>query len=212
MTPRRPSYRVYRAPRVAMALGFVAAVLFSSPASAGPIVLGDWLQFGFSEAGTPATGCDPDDPGGPFCIPSSGTPTSFLDAPPWTFTAPGDGATLRVTDSFDSGDRFELFDFGISLGFTSLPAASGSVDCGNDPAVCIVTAGISSGLFLLSAGNHSLTLIPTLAPSDGGSGFLRVDAGGTAVPEPTTLVLVATGLVLSRLRRHRRPEDSRRNP
>lgn len=204
MTPRRLSYRVPRAPRVAIALGFVAAVLFSSPASAGPIVLGDWLQFGFSEAGTPATGCDPNDPAGPFCIPSSGTPTSFLDAPPWTFTAPADGATLTVTDVFASGDRFELFDFGISLGFTSLPAATTIVDCGDDPATCLVTAGISSGLFLLSAGNHSLTLIPTLAPSDGGSGFLRVDAGGAAVPEPGTLLLVATGVLLSRLRRERR--------
>lgn len=206
MTPRRPSFRV---PRVAMALGFVAVVSFSSPfsstASAGPILLGDWLEFGFGDVGTLATGCDPADPAGPFCSPSSGTPTTFLDAPPWTFTAPADGATLTVTDAFSSGDRFELFDFGISLGFTSLPSASGAVDCGDDPAVCLVTAGISSGLFLLAAGNHSLTLVPILAPSEGGAGFLRVDAGGaTAVPEPATWLLVTTGVLLSRVRRHRR--------
>jgi hypothetical protein len=200
MTARRPSYRI---PMVAMALGFLMSLLCSAPAFAGPILLGEWLQFGFSDPGVPATGCDPDDPAGPFCIPSSGTPTSFLDAPPWTFTAPADGATLSVTDVFASGDRFELFDFGVSLGFTSLPSAVTSVDCGDDPAVCIVTAGISSGLFNLAAGNHSLTLIPLLAPSGGGTGFLRVDAGA-AIPEPGTWLLVSTGLLLSRVRRSRR--------
>jgi hypothetical protein len=203
MTPRRRlSHRV---PRIALACSFVLPLLFSSPALAGPITIGDWLEFGFSDAGTPATGCDPADPAGPFCVPSSGTPSSFLDAPPWTFTAPVDGATLTVTDAFLSGDRFELFDFGVSLGFTSLPAAASTVDCGDDPAACLATAGISSGLFILAAGNHSLTLIPTLSPTEGGTGYLRVDAGAaTAVPEPATWLLVTTGLLVSRIRRQRR--------
>ena len=90
------------------------AVLFTTPAAAGPIQLGVFQEFAFSTAGTPATGCDPADPAGPFCIPSSGTLTSFLTAQPWTFAAP-QGAVLIVTDAFAAGDRFQVFDFGISI-------------------------------------------------------------------------------------------------
>jgi hypothetical protein len=101
------------------------AVLFPAPAAAGPIQLGVFQEFAFSTAGTPATGCDPADPAGPFCIPSGGTPTSFLTAPPWIFVAPLQGAVLIVTDAFDAGDRFQIFDFGISLGLTSVPVGNG---------------------------------------------------------------------------------------
>src|SRR5438045_1800298 len=99
----------------------IALVAVSIPASAGAITFNTWHEFGFSTAGTPATGCDPADPAGPFCISSSGTVTDFLDAPPWTFTAPAFGAILTVTDAFLAGDRFQVFDFGASIGLTSDP-------------------------------------------------------------------------------------------
>ncbi len=165
------------------------AALFTAPAAAGPIQLGVFQEFAFSTAGTPATGCDPADPAGPFCIPSGGTPTSFLSAPPWTFLAPVQGAVLIVTDAFDAGDRFQVFDFGISLGLTSVPIGNG--DCGDDPVVCLANAGISKGSFNLAAGNHSITITPTLAPVGGGSGYLRADA----VPEPVTWMLFGSGLI-----------------
>jgi hypothetical protein len=182
-------------------LTFTLAIsaLLSAPASAGPIPFDEWLQFGFTEAGTPASGCDPADPAGPFCIPSSGTPSTFLDAPPWTFTAAGSGATLRITDVFTSGDRFEIFDFGVSLGLTSLPALD--VDCGDDPVPCFANAGMSTGLFVLPGGNHSLTIIPVAALEGGGSGYFHVEGAAAVVPEPATLTLLATGLVLSVRRR-----------
>jgi hypothetical protein len=175
--------------------GFVPAVL------AGPIIPGTWGEFSFTDTGIEARGCDPADPAGGFCIPSSGTPTVFLDAPTWTFVAPAGGATLIVTDAFESGDRFEIFDFGVSLGFTSLPSAAGLVDCGDDPVVCIATAGMSSGSFLLGAGNHAITLVPTLSPSGGGAGYLLVSA---AVVEPGSLMLVGLGLTCLALLRRRR--------
>src|SRR6185503_13661924 len=95
------------------------ALAFAAPAMADPIPFGTWLEFGFGTAGTPATGCDPADPSGGFCISSSGTPTTFLGAPPWTFQAPVQGAVLLVTDAFLAGDRFQVFDFGLSIGLTS---------------------------------------------------------------------------------------------
>jgi hypothetical protein len=106
---------------------FLIAALFalSAPGFCGPISLGTWYQFSFDQPPTPATGCAPDDPTGAFCLASSGTPTSFLDAPPWTFVAPVFGATLRVVDVFAAGDRFEVFDFGTSLGLTSVPVDTG---------------------------------------------------------------------------------------
>ena len=183
--------------RLTLALAFGALV--SAPASAGPIPFDEWLEFGFTEAGTPATGCDPADPAGPFCTPSSGTPSTFLDAPPWTFTASGAGATLRITDAFFSGDRFEIFDFGVSLGLTSLPALD--VNCGDDPVPCFANPAMSTGLFLLAAGNHSLTIIPTAALEGGGAGYFQVEGAAPVVPEPATLTLLATGLILSVRRR-----------
>ena len=101
-------------------------------------------------------------------------------------------AALTVTDAFTSGDRFQLFDFGASIGLTSLPSAAAIVDCGDDPAVCLATAGISRATFVLAGGPHSITLVPVLSPDGGGAGYLRVAA---AVPEPGSLVLVAVALL-----------------
>lgn len=158
--------------KLAVALLATAVV---SGAQAGLIPVNTFLEFGFSGAGIPATGCDPADPAGPFCIPSSGTPTSFLDAPPWTFST-ATASTLIVTDAFQSGERFEVFDFGASLGLTSAPGLS---DCSDDPVACLADPAMSQAAFLLAAGNHSLTLAPTLSPGGGGAGYLFV-----AVPEP----------------------------
>lgn len=168
-----------------MAQSLLAVFASTLPALCGPISLGVWYEFSFGTAGTAASGCAPDDPAGGFCIPSSGTSTSFLDAPPWTFSAPA-GAVLTVVDAFQAGDRFEIFDFGSSLGLTSSPI--GSADCGDDPVPCLSSPGISSGQFRLGAGAHSITILATLAPSGTGSGFLQ------AVPEPSTWLLLTSGL------------------
>src|SRR5215467_14426808 len=87
-------------------------LMLNAPAKADPISLGVFLEFGFDAAGTPATGCDPADPAGPFCVPSAGTPTEFIGAPAWTFLAPANGVVLTVTDAFNAGDQFQIFDFG----------------------------------------------------------------------------------------------------
>jgi hypothetical protein len=174
-------------------LALAAALLTVAPVSfAGLILPGTWYEFGFTDVGVPATGCFPDDPGGNFCIPSSGTPTQFLDAPPWTFTA-ASAATLTVTDAFASGDRFEVFDLGVSIGLTSLPTATALIDCGDDPVVCLATAGMSIATFVLAAGPHSITLVPVLSPGGLGSAYLLVAAA--VVPEPGSLWLASLGLL-----------------
>ncbi|HZP89109.1 MAG TPA: PEP-CTERM sorting domain-containing protein [Burkholderiales bacterium] len=158
------------------------AVVLCGQAHGGAIPLNTFLQFSFTDVDVQAAGCDPADPAGAFCVPSSGTPSAFLDAPPWTFST-ATPATLQVTDVFEAGDRFEVFDLGGSLGLTSAP---GVADCGDDPAVCLTNAAISSGSFLLGAGVHSLTIVPRLVNAGGGTGYLIVLA---QVPEPATASL-----------------------
>lgn len=181
---------------MAVVLGLLAA---PRPAQAGPIPLGSFLQFSFDGAGAVA-GCAPNDALGGFCIGSSGTPTTFLDAPAWTFVAGAGGATLSVVDAFESGDAFQVFDFGVLVGETS--AAAGGVDCGDDPVTCLATPGMSMGVFALAAGAHSLSLV-ALAGSGLGSGYLQV-TGSQAVAEPASLALTLAALAAAwRVRRGR---------
>ncbi len=87
----------------------------------------------------------------------------------------------------------------MSLGLTSLPTLD--VNCGDDPVPCFANAAMSTGLFSLSAGNHSLTIVPVAALDGGGAGYFQVEGTAAPVPEPATLTLLATGLILSIRRR-----------
>src|SRR3954470_24786552 len=66
----------------------------SGDAAIGPLVAiglgGPWQEFSLGVAGAPARGCFPADPAGTECIP--GVNSTFVGAPPWTFTAPSVGA------------------------------------------------------------------------------------------------------------------------
>jgi hypothetical protein len=180
-----------------LALAFAA----SAPALADPISLDTWYEFSFTDPGVPAVGCDPADPAGGFCISSSGTPTLPVGAPPWTLTG---SAVLTVTDAFESGDRFEVFDFGASLGLTSLPGLGG--DCGDDPVPCLADPLISKGFFLLGAGSHEITLIPVDSPSGGGSGYL---GASVVIPEPGSGLLFGASLAILALLYTRRARTTR---
>lgn len=188
-----------------------AALCTSLAASAGPIPLNTFMQFSFDVAGQAVTGCSPDDPNGNFCIASSGTPTTFLDAPAWTFLAPLGGAVLTVVDAFSAGDRFDIFDFGTLIGSTSAVITRPPADCGDDPLVCLATIGMDVGIFNLAAGAHSLTLVASLSGGLG-SGYLRVAADVGVLPEPGSLglVLAALGATLALPLSQRRQRDSSR--
>ncbi|HEV7796875.1 MAG TPA: hypothetical protein VGO73_01870, partial [Pyrinomonadaceae bacterium] len=135
---------------------------------------GPWIEFGFAGTGSSATGCSPADPTGIACSPSSGGNSVFGTAPPWTFTAPAGGANLTVTDAFLRGDQFEVFDFGVSIGATSLPATTG--DCGSDPDPCLADAGVSHRVFPMAAGPHSITIKMKASPFSIGAAYFRIDA------------------------------------
>ena len=112
--------------------------------------------------------------------------------PPWTFTATGP-ALLKVTDWACSGDRFEVFDFGVSLGET--PPVADQQECFGSADACYADPRFSSGTFLLGPGEHSITvtLIRSALQASGdpwgsGVGYFRVDEVPPCDAAPAGLV------------------------
>jgi hypothetical protein len=172
----------------AQAVGFSVVLLIAPSASAGPIAFNTWYEFATSGIGVPGTGCFPADPGAPSCVTT--TPVATLaDVPPYTFSAGPQGAILFVTDLFDSGDRLEVFDFGVSIGLTSLAALGSQV--GGNIAAAIADLNFSRGSFVLAPGAHSISFSEGAgALQPGGAQVFRVDP----VPEPATIGLLLAGL------------------
>jgi uncharacterized repeat protein (TIGR01451 family) len=129
-----------------------------------------WQEFSFTEPGIPARGCQPADPGGAACYiyPNA----EAAGPPPWVLSVPSEGAILRVTDGANSGDVFDVYDFGNWIGRTS--AANTGEGC-FDPNECFQNPAISSGEFPLAAGQHSITIVPSASPYGFGAAFFRVD-------------------------------------
>ena len=168
--------------------------MFASPAKAEPIALGVWYEFVHSGPGTFVLPCV-----GVLCTPSSAGDSMYAPKQPWTvlLNAPG---VLTIADAFASGDQFEAFSNGQSLGLTSQP-----IDfqhCGSDPAACINAFGMSSGMFGLNAGTHLLAIRTFASRAGVGASFFRVDAPAV-VPEPSSLILLGSGLYLVRRLRQR---------
>src|SRR5262249_9240157 len=106
-----------------------------------------------------------------------------------TFTC-ATACTLVVTDGFIAIDKFELFDFGISVGSTSDPSGDRAHSCSNDELACLADPQMSHGAFLLAAGDHSITGIHLIGTP--GAAFAIVPP----VPDPATLALLGAGLLM----------------
>src|SRR5262249_48374087 len=153
-------------------IAFVVVVLGACPPSeAVPVPLGGWLEFSWTGI-TGARGCQPADPAGLACVPSSGGNTSFVGAPPWTFTS-SLPTLLPVTDAFQAIARFFVLDNAVPLGPTSAPSNNPSHDCGSNPVPCLADPQMSHGLFTLGSGAHSIEIVQILNEGSG-AGYFRL--------------------------------------
>jgi len=170
--------------------------------AAGPVPSdGTWFEWSFKDNPFEAFGCLPADPFSPFlCVPSTGTPTVFADTPPYTVNCPFNffGCNLTVTDAFNQGDRFEVFDFGAPIGTTSAVANTGDQCAPNntDPEDCLLDVDSSSGVFCLQAGPHEISFLPIVVNADQGAAYFKLETavcgviGGTMIPLDTTALLL----------------------
>jgi hypothetical protein len=171
--------------RLFMAALMLAAIFGAAPSvQADPITPGIWYEFQYNIFGDPnATGCIS---GPTMCIPSPSGNSQFAPNSPWTFTLAGPGL-ITVTDAGLAGDAFDVFDFGVLIGSTpAVPFAGGL--CGGDPVPCSTDPNTSHGVFSLTAGPHSITIRARIMFCC--VGYFRVEE----IPEPTTMLLLATGL------------------
>ena len=171
---------------VARALPIAAAAftaLIAGAAHAGPVTAdGAWNSFDVDPLSASSAGFE--------WIALDGSAISF----DITLAGP---AQLKVIDGGFAGDRFEVFDNGVSMGLTSAGANSYPISVGLDFGTAWADAAYSRGIFTLGAGLHSISgVLVDSALDDTGA---RIDAtvgalSISSVPEPTTPALMLAGL------------------
>ena len=120
----------------------------------------------------------------------------FAQDGPFEFTGAG---CLSVTDDFQKGDEFRIYDNNVAIGDTSDVAVDNTgQEVGPDAAYADAT--YSSGTFRLGSGSHSITIEAIASPFGGGRGYIRVDSFGTALcPAPDLEVTSFTAPVSAQL-------------
>src|SRR5947209_4479062 len=99
----------------------------------------------------------------------TGTGQPFNDEGPYTFSS-SLITVLSVTDDFQCGDRFLVFDNGVALGDTSVAAVDPTcLEVGPDDA--FASPAYSHGTFLLPPGAHAITIQVIVNAFSGGRGY-----------------------------------------
>lgn len=119
------------------------------------------------------------------------------------FAAP-QAVTFSVIDAGFAGDTFQLFDHGVLLGGTSLPAASYPDSVGANFDDAWADARYSRGVFTLAAGHHRITgVLSTSAldelaqPINATVGAVKLSVSAVPEPEGWALALASVLLVLT---------------
>ena len=157
----------------------LALVVAAGPVRADAVNLDQWYTFGFGGVGSSLVS------GVGFV---TGQRSVSAPDPAWTFNC-GGFCALTVTDGFNSGDQFQLFDSGGLIGQTSDPTFD--FNCGNDELACLADPNFSHGVFLLGAGAHSITGLEGPSSFSGGAGFFIIQNA----PEPSSLFLMGLSLL-----------------
>jgi len=128
--------------------------------------------------------------------PNFGSPLSF------SFTIDsGHQGKLSVVDAGFAGDRFQIFNNGQSIGFTS--AASNSTEYSLDFDANLTSSNFSNGIFMLAAGSYTVSgaLSETLQPFNATNGALKLETSEVPVPGAFGLFAAATYLLAAVRRR-----------
>lgn len=156
---------------------------------------GQWQEFNVDDLSSVSTGTewiDLLDSNSP----SFGSPLSF------TFTIDSDHqGKLTVVDAGFAGDRFQIFNNGQSIGFTS--ATSNSTDYSLDFSANLTNSSFSSGTFTLAAGSYTITgmLSETLQPFNATNGAVKLETSAVPVPGAFGFFATAAGLLAATRRR-----------
>ena len=135
-----------------------------------------------------------------------------LDNDPLSFTltvAAGQSVKLTVTDAGFSGDQFEIFDNGTSIGIT--PDAPDSFPVSNvlDFDAALASGNYSHAFFFLGEGTHTITGLLSVSALNSLGDPLNATVGALSVapvPLPASfLMLLSGGGVLSLFSRRRKP-------
>jgi hypothetical protein len=130
---------------------------------------------------------------------------------PFTFTL-GSQGVFKITDVFEPGDYFRIFDWGTEVAMTPVTTWSfGSIT--SDPDVAFGDPNLSFAAYLLNPGSYSVqfqdvffaggpTSVPP-GPDLVADAYFRVDTV-QPIPEPASLLLVGLGLGVAGLVMRRR--------